>query len=577
MPKKRKVDGSTVAYVADFETTTKVDDCRVWGWAASRVYNVDNVVYGDTLDEFMDWLTVEHPQIVYFHNEAFDGSFIIDWLFRHGFQHAEKEEDFGMRKFMTLISRLKKVYAITIMVDSGHRVEIYDSLKLFPMPVRSVAQAFNLKEGKGECDYEKERPVGYHMTVEERDYIRRDVQIVTHAIEANYNSHLTSMTIGSNAMNWYKSIRGDQFYRDFPVLSLDVDAYLRRAYRGGFTYVNPEYAGKDVGPGISVDYNSMYPSMMISKPYPIGLPEHFTGKYVPDEKYPLFVQTITCMFKVKPRGIPMIQIHNAGFYGEHEYVEETVEPVQLTLTSVDLALFEDNYDVDIISYDGGMKFMQKSGRSLFGFYVNYWGKKKRTSKGAARAIAKLMLNNLYGKFSSNPDVTQKIPVFNYEKNLVEYKLGKQELKKPTYLPVGEFCTAYARDTLIRAIMANRDRFVYCDTDSMHLLGTEEPEGLRLHDTDFCAWKVEGTFTRARHLRAKCYIWDLNGKLGVTCAGMSPEIKAHCTFDNFHFGFRNYDMVDGEKVPREGWDKLVPVTVPGGVVLRKVAYELKDNV
>ena len=124
-----------------------------------------------------------------------------------------------------------------------------------------------------------------------------------------------------------------------------------------------------------------------------------------------------------------------------------------------------------------------------------------------------MLNNIYGKFATNPDVTPKVPVMD-EGGTVRWMLGPAETRDPVYLPVGAFCTAWARHTLISAIHANQDRFIYCDTDSMHLAGTDDPEGIPLHDTDLCAWKVEGTFSHARHLRAKCYIWDRFGAVSI---------------------------------------------------------------
>ena len=42
-------------YVADFETTTKIEDCRVWAYAVCEVGNTDNVIIGTSIDEFMEW------------------------------------------------------------------------------------------------------------------------------------------------------------------------------------------------------------------------------------------------------------------------------------------------------------------------------------------------------------------------------------------------------------------------------------------------------------------------------------------------------------------------------------------
>lgn len=565
---------------ADFETTTDEDDCRVWAWAVCFVDDIEHVYYGNTIESFMLFASHERVCELNFHNLAFDGKFIVDKLLRCGYKHT-KERRPRKGEFTTLVSKKNKFYALSVRFYNGALLTLHDSFKLFPMGVARIARTFGLPEEKGSIDYRAKRERGHELTDDERDYIRRDVEIVAQALKFNEEQGLSKMTIGSNAMADFKRRLGKKrFEHLFPVLDLEVDAAIRKSYRGGFTYVEPFWAGRDCINGISVDYNSMYPSMLVSKPYPVGAPEAFTGRYEPDPTYPLYVQCLTCELSLKPKGIPMIQLRGMGFYGDHEYVRETVEPVSITVTSVDLELMFDNYDVTVWSWDGGFKFQSMPGDEIFGHYVDYWGEVKRTSKGGMRQLAKLMLNNLYGKFSTHPDVTQKIPYLDEETDTVRWVDADPETRDPVYIPVGTFCTAYARDTLIRAIMANRERFLYCDTDSMHLRGLWSPSGIRLHDTDFCAWKVEGSFTRARHLRPKCYIWDLNHTMSVTCAGMPENIKAHCTFDNFRFGFSNLETIehaDGtrEVRVREGWGKLRPKAVPGGVVLVDSPYELKE--
>lgn len=567
--------------IADFETTTLKDDCRVWAWAVAQVADDPATVYGNSIDTFLSHIAMDGKCLYWFHNLAFDGKFIVDRLFHLGYEWVPEKPEGG--QFTTLVSGKGKFYQLEICFYNGNKVDIQDSLKLFPMSVRRLAGAFKLDEGKGDLDYEEFRTEGHAITQEEKDYIRRDVEIVAAAMAVNASQGLTNMTIGSNAFKFFKKQMGKKrFEHMFPVLIPEVDADIRRSYRGGFTYVNPKFAGVDVYGGISVDYNSMYPSMLISKPYPVGVPHMFYGRYESrfadaggaypswDDSHELYVQHLTCLFHVKQDGIPMVQLRNSGFYGQHEYVRKTVEPVQLTLTCVDLELLFENYDVDVLSWDGGYWFQTLPGAEIFGPYVDHWGKIKRESKGGMRQLAKLMLNNIYGKFATNPDVTPKVPVM-CEDGVVRWVLGEHEERDGIYIPVGTFTTAYARQTLIRAIHANLDRFIYCDTDSMHLAGTADPEGIPLHDTNLCAWKVEGTFTHARHLRAKCYIWDLNGEVSVTCAGMPDNVKALCTFDNFHYGLSNLDPVTGKVI--EGAGKLTPVAVPGGVVLEPRAYEL----
>lgn len=566
---------------ADFETTTDATDCRVWAWAVCFCDDLDNVYIGTDIDTFL-LFAAKHRADYYFHNLGFDGKFLVDRLFHLGYKWTSDRP--GAGEFSTLVSAKGKFYQLEVGFYSGVRIKIRDSLKLFPMSVKKIAKAYDLPEGKGELDYSAKREVGHQITDEEADYIRRDVQIVAQALVNNLEQGLDKMTIGSNAFGFFKKQMGKRLYQKlFPVLPEEVDAAIRCSYRGGFTYVEPKWAGVDVWGGISVDYNSMYPSMLISKPYPVGEPVMFYGRYEDDSSHPLYVQTLVCSFKLRDGGIPMIQLRNSGFYGQHEYVRETVEPTTITLTSPDMELFFGNYEVDVQEWLGGFKFACMPGKELFGPYVDYWGSIKQKSVGPMRQLAKLMLNNIYGKFATNPDVTQKVPHMGAD-GVVKWELGAPETRDAVYIPVGSFCTAWARHTLITAIHKNRDRFVYCDTDSMHLAGTEDPAGIRLHDTDFCAWKVEGSFTHARHLRAKCYIWDLNGHIGVTCAGMPDNVKRMCSFENFRFGLTNINPVTGNPCPGAacvlgvvcpGLGKLLPKAVPGGVVLVPSQYELKE--
>ena len=67
-----------------------------------------------------------------------------------------------------------------------------------------------------------------------------------------------------------------------------------------------------------------------------------------------------------------------------------------------------------------------------------------------------------------------------------------------------FVTSYARRNLIKAIDDNMERFIYCDTDSVYLLGWEEPK-LQIHDTEFGKWAMEGKFVKGKFIRSKCYI------------------------------------------------------------------------
>ena len=53
------------SYCADFETTTREDDCRVWSWGIIKVGKLSDYVDGITLDGFMHHIA-EHAAYIYF-------------------------------------------------------------------------------------------------------------------------------------------------------------------------------------------------------------------------------------------------------------------------------------------------------------------------------------------------------------------------------------------------------------------------------------------------------------------------------------------------------------------------------
>lgn len=336
-----------------------------------------------------------------------------------------------------------------------------------------------------------------------------------------------------------------------------MDAEIRRAYRGGFTYVDERYRAQFVGKGRVYDVNSLYPSVMYDRPMPYGEPQYFEGAPRSIQDFPLYIVSITFTAKLKPDHIPCIQVKGTPFFTGTEYQREIIEPVTLTCTSVDLALWQDHYDMDILAWNGGWYFQAVSG--VFCEYIDKWMEVKANSDGGMRIIAKLHLNSLYGKFATNPNVTQKIP--KLENGIVKLVIGEEETRDPVYTPVGVFITAYARDVTIRAAQEHYDVFVYADTDSLHLLVEDDPVTLDVDSHKLGAWKLETIFDAAIYVRAKCYCERLTDGSYVThIAGLPDTIAEQVTFDDFHNG----KVFDG---------KLLPIRVPGGIVLSDVGFTL----
>lgn len=194
----------------------------------------------------------------------------------------------------------------------------------------------------------------------------------------------------------------------------------------------------------------------------------------------------------------------------------------------------------------------------------------------------------YGKFATNPNVTSKIPTL--KDGMVKLVRGPDEEVDPVYTAAGVFITSHARDLTIRSAQANYDAFAYADTDSLHLMMDStrvygmKPEDvtaemlgldLEIHPHKLGAWKFEYAFDRAFYIRPKAYMehlpmterdcddpeCDVKHDFVTRIAGLPQAVTATMDFDSLKHGA----VIHG---------KLNPRTVPGGVVLKNVPFELK---
>lgn len=542
------------------------------------------MTFGEDIDSFINYCSlINESSSFYFHNLKFDGEFIIHYLLTHGFVHVN-EKKLGMNQFSTIISDLNVFYCIKVKFKEEVIISFFDSLKLLNFSVEEVAKAFNLSIKKLEIDYKAKREKRHKITDEEKEYLKHDVMIMSLALEKMFEMKITRMTIASNAMNFFKdTISKKRFEEWFKPPLYDKD--LRQAYKGGFTYLNEIYRGKEVKEGIVLDVNSLYPSVMYYSPMPYGEGIYFDGKYVPDKLYNLYIQNITCQFRIKKDMIPTIQIKNNLSFVPTEYLSSSNgESINLTLTNVDLKLFLEHYEIYDVSYNWGWKY--KSSTKIFKSYIDYWNelKVKATKEGnkPLRTIAKLMLNSLYGKFAASPEGRSKIPYL--DNNIVKYKLSELEERTAYYLPISIFITSWARDKTIRSAQAVYHRFIYADTDSLHLEGTDIPENLLISDTELGKWKIESTFKRGKYLRQKCYIEDAvtpvdeiekfkkenpeclhlvskDSIINIVCAGMPKGCYKNVTWENFDYG----SVFDG---------KLGVKHTDGGIVLVDTTFTIK---
>lgn len=578
---------------ADFETSTEAwgyDKAVVWLW---DICGKDlSHINGTTLDSFMDYVLSTKPfnTLYCFHNLAYDGVYIISWLLENGYKCVDKKDkDLFGKVFTCLITPQGLHYAYAV---RGKYCVIYfmDSYKYIHTSVADMAVLYNLPILKGKIDYDEIRDENHVPTEEELAYIHNDTEIVMRAMLKKLDGGEVKFTQSGNAREFFKETFDKETYNSyFPQIGVETDAYLRKAYIGGYAYLNPKFRNLDLNRMVSLDCNSMYPAQMLHEAMPYGAPVWFDGEYQQDDEYPLYIQTFSCSFTLKKGKTPTIPKKKVFNKITPEYMTDSnFSIVTLTLSSVDLELVKENYSLSNVKYIDGYKFKARKGYevteeeaksmtvdeiieadgrgSFFYEYFKKWRYIKEHNDGVVRVNAKLMQNGLYGVFSTNP-LKSKVKPYLDEKGIVRYRLCEKKETKAMYLPIGIFITAYSRKCLITLINKYKDRFVYCDTDSLYLIGEEPPKDMKIHPSLYGFFKVEHNIEKARFLGDKRYIYyactpkDPEYKWTVTCCGANQEVKDQMNWDNFKSG----SVFNG---------KITMKTVKGGKHLVTTTYELK---
>lgn len=641
--------------MADFETTVFDGQTYTEVWASACVeLFTDNVkVYHNIYDLYDYFVNLNDNVIAYFHNLKFDGAFWLSYLltdlkYEQAYKQLSdsptdidwlKDKYMKNKTFKYSISDKGMWYTIIIKVNN-HFIEIRDSLKLLPFSVKTIGKSFKTAHQKLDIEYIGFRYANCTITKEEEEYIKNDVLVVKEALEIMFKQGHNKLTIGSCCLEEFKATYDKIDYENlFPNLyeveldqtvhgSVTVGDWIRKSYRGGWCYLVKGKEDRIFKNGSTADVNSLYPSMMSSESgnkYPIGKPTFWHGNFIPDKALDdnkFFFIRIKTRFYIKENMLPFIQIKTTPLYKCNEALETSDiydkrtngyynyyydsdnnlhdTRVELTLTQTDYYLILEHYElVDFEILDGCYFYAQVG---LFDTYINKYKELKLNSKGALRELAKLFLNNLYGKMASNTDSSFKL-AYVKEDNSIGFIPIKQAAKEPGYIPIGSAITSYARNFTIRSAQknyhgVNERGFIYADTDSIHCdLEPHEITGITVHDKNFCCWKIESQWDKAIFARQKTYIEHVTHEdcnpidepyYNIKCAGMPQKCKNLLNISLQGYEPKEDDSYSEEdlefiKTKRELTDfkvglkihgKLMPKRIQGGIILVETTYEMR---
>ena len=571
-------------YACDFETTVYDNQSFTEVWSACfGELNKDNVEIMPSISDFFNYFFRLKDNVkLYFHNLAFDGSFILSYFIKDlKFSQAydvltsdgsvvrwKETKDMKNGEIKYSISDVGQWYYI-IIKKNNKIIEIRDSLKLLPFSLEEIGDSFNTKHKKLSMNYKGVRYAGCSITDEEKEYIKNDVYVLKEALEIMFGAGHDKLTIGACCVSEYVDLLTkpyiERLYPDLtkfhvgvPVGFKDADEYIRKSYKGGWCYLKKGCENKVYKNGITADVNSLYPSVMHSDSnnfYPVGKPVFWKGNYIPEqatEKNKYYFIRIKTRFYLKKDKLPCIQIKNTFKYHSNEWLESSdffdkvtnkyydtylnlrgekcKTQVTMTLTQTDYQLIQEQYNLIDFEILDGCYFTAKKG--IFDEYISKYKKLKMNSTGAQRTLAKLYLNNLYGKLASGSDSSFKVAYIKNDESLGFYSV-MEDNKKTFFIAVGSAITSYARNFTIKAAQANYNTFIYADTDSIHCICEyDKLKNIKIHPNEFLCWKIESSWDIGKFIRQKTYVEhiikkdlkDVKPEYDIKCAGMPKRCK-----------------------------------------------------
>lgn len=410
------------------------------------------------------------------------------------------------------------------------------------------------------------------------------------------NDDVISIRGGRGRINGSQVTRGEK-----SKLTKLLNNVIRGVYKGGHTYANPRTQDKVIGWGVILDINSMYPSIYSKSPLPqvvVGrlrkdnMPKlpGYTDCSTDSERFHLIADVVrdkidtaeyygvvmisglhaTC----HPDRLPIIKpstndpqfndfkvvgddgsVHLASdaYHYEIDYrAADGVKDPVLVLTAPELEYLVQNYTIhagdigDITYYAEGDELKQQ-----FRDHAIRWTKEKVAAKKQNRMadymFAKLVLNSAYGKLA---EFTKEYPDHKFilhdgvvvdVRDVDDTTNGGRD---DADIVTAAYITAWGRVYLAQTInKVGLDRFVYCDTDSMHIKWDFERDGdkntliewlrslgVRVDKTELGAWDLEARYSRARYVKPKHYgqmlvDWDGNEKgWKSVAAGFTEQIN-----------------------------------------------------
>ena len=537
----------------------------------------DQVYYGRTWDELKSFIDViesndNHRKIIFVHNLSFE--FQAIW---------------SVFRIKSVMSRKSRNLIRCELED--YNIELRCTLMLSNLKLEKLPDVYQLPVRKkvGDLDYSLIRTPITPLTEKELEYCEFDCLVTYHYIikELEHYKRVDKLPItatGKVRKQLQKLVLKNQSYVNKVSNQINTNPYvynmLVEAFAGGYTHANYIYADKVLDNIDSYDETSAYPYVLVTCKFPSSEFKKCNIKSVED-MLPNFAYLLTVRIKnIKCKYLnnfisssKCINIKGWPNYDNGRII--SADEILITVTDIDLKFILDTYDYE--SYE-----IEDCYYSIYNYlpieYVNFILDKyvlKTTLKNVKGKELeynreKANFNSLYGMTVTNT-ICADVEFVNFDE-WVEQPLTNEEIKKSLFkdkkkgflnFAWGVWCTAYARDNLLRRVIDLDEYVAYCDTDSCkvvqgydkkifddynksveskikmvskirgidynrfapadikgnhHLLGIFECETDKGRDVTYDKFITQG---------AKKYAYEVDGEIHVTVSGVPKEGGARC--------------------------------------------------
>lgn len=498
-------------------------------------------------------LNLEPKFVIWVHNLAYEFSFLS------GLYQFRDEDCFFRDIRKPIYCKVRNIFEFRCSYIQTN-LSLAMLCKQMGVPEKLSGQKFN---------YDKIRFPWTELSDYEKEYIITDVESLVLAMKKRVSmtgDNLVTVPLTSTGYvrrDCKESLKGRYF--DITDMKPDERQYrlLRKAFRGGNTHANRAYVGKIVENVNSYDIVSCYPTQQLTQKFPMK-PFRWLDERLTLDRIFKFIglgyavvglyQFKGLRLKNKRTPIPYISLGRCealnwkldnGRILECEYCE-------IALTEIDLEIVLKQYTFDEIGIIEAMvaqkDYLPEEYRAVIQDYYN----KKTVLKGAESDEEKMLyvrskgsINAVYGMSATDP-IHQEINYNggNYTRSGYDTMTKEERLsalkKAPFPYQWGVYTTALSRRQLQNAIDLCGSKIVYCDTDSVKVIGNIDIEKLndqllkraervgayaddrkgRRHYIGI--FEDDGHYDRFITQGAKRYAYETDGHIGVTVSGVTKK-------------------------------------------------------